>query len=414
MKILWILDDVLPDYCEEFGIRKFDKMGWVIGLLNYIEKCSGYEIAFCFPLRDSFRIHNGNKNGHRYYGFQMITDSVYSTEQEDSLLEIVRDYKPDIVHIWGTEFVHSLAMYRACSRYGIADKVIVNIQGLVYAYSKHYCEGVAQDYLSETAEGKITILSGQISFQERGVFEKELLTQVKYVIGRTDWDKACVTQINPNIQYFHVGEIMRDAFYENMGAWDVNKCIHHNIFISQGSYPVKGLHYFLEALPIILEKYPDTTVTVAGLSPLESKSYYGNYILHLLESKGLIDKVLFLGKQSADEMVYLFKNANVFVSASTIENSPNSVNEAMMIGTPVVASYVGGVMDVITHGESGYLYQTSAPYMLAFYVMKLFENDEICMKFSIQGVEAVKRIVDKKINGEATLKLCDSVKWGKI
>lgn len=412
MKILWIMDDVMPDYCEEFGIRKFDKQGWIVGLLNYIEKCSKHDIAFCFPLRDSFRIHNGNKNGHRYYGFQMIMDGVYSTEQEDNLLEIVKDYKPDIVHIWGTEFVHSLAMHRACNRYGIADKVIINIQGLVYTCSKHYCEGLPQDYLLKIEEDKTTILSGKINFQERGVFEKELLAQARYVIGRTDWDKACVTQINPKIQYFHIGEIMRDAFYENIGSWDVNKCMRHNIFISQGSYPVKGLHYFLEALPIILAQYPDTTVTVSGNSPLESKNYYGNYILHLLESKGLKDKVLFLGKQSVDEMLRLFKNANVFVSASVIENSPNSVNEAMMIGTPVVSSYVGGVMDVITHGESGYLYQTSAPYMLAFYVMKLFENDEICMKFSAQGVEAIKQVVDKKINGEGTLKVYNSIKWG--
>lgn len=405
MKILWILDDVLPDYCKEFGIREFDKMGWIVGLLHYLEKYSDYDISFCFPLKDAYRIHNGYKNGHSYYGFHMIMDDAYSKKLEDSLYEIIKEYQPDIVHIWGTEYLHSLAMYLACKRYGIEDKVIVNIQGIVSVCAKHFCEGVEQECLEKTIDGKATILSSKVNFQERGVFEKELLSQVQYVVGRTEWDKACVTQINPEVYYFHIGEIMRDIFYDNIGTWDIRKCIKHNIFISQGSYPIKGLHYFLEALPIILKKFPDTTVTVAGISPIESKNYYGNYIADKLLKNGLIEKVSFVGKQSAKEMLLLFQKANVFVSASTIENSPNSVNEAMMVGTPVISSYVGGVMDIIVHGESGYLYQTSAPYMLAFYVIKLFENDDLCKKLSKQGIDSVKKAVDREVNGKAVLKL---------
>ena len=61
--------------------------------------------------------------------------------------------------------------------------------------------------------------------------------------------------------------------------------------------------------------------------------------------------------------------------------SPNSVGEAMILGTPVVSSDVGGVKNMLTHNEEGFLYQHDAPYMLAFYVMELFENKENVLNF---------------------------------
>ena len=65
-----------------------------------------------------------------------------------------------------------------------------------------------------------------------------------------------------------------------------------------------------------------------------------------------------------------FLKSNVFVSPSTIENSPNSLGEAMLLGIPCISSDVGGVKNLLKHEEEGYVYQTDAPYMLAYYVKK--------------------------------------------
>ena len=54
----------------------------------------------------------------------------------------------------------------------------------------------------------------------------------------------------------------------------------------------------------------------------------------------------------------------------------------MILGVPSVASYVGGVPDMLKHKEEGFLYQHDAPYMLAHYVCKIFENEALAMKFS--------------------------------
>ena len=51
----------------------------------------------------------------------------------------------------------------------------------------------------------------------------------------------------------------------------------------------------------------------------------------------------------------LFANSHIFHS-SYIENSPNSVGEAQMVGVPVVASRVGGTDSMVEHGKTGFMY----------------------------------------------------------
>ena len=57
------------------------------------------------------------------------------------------------------------------------------------------------------------------------------------------------------------------------------------------------------------------------------------------------DKIEFLGRLSAEGMKQAYLDANVFVMPSTIENSPNSLGEAMLLGVPCVAADVGGVAE---------------------------------------------------------------------
>ncbi len=71
-----------------------------------------------------------------------------------------------------------------------------------------------------------------------------------------------------------------------------------------------------------------------------------------------------------------FLDANVYVMPSAIENSPNSLCEAQMLGTPVVASYCGGTPTLLTEGETGYFYRYEEYEMLAQIVMRMFEKGD--------------------------------------
>lgn len=67
---------------------------------------------------------------------------------------------------------------------------------------------------------------------------------------------------------------------------------------------------------------------------------------------------------------------------SSIENSPNSLGEAMLLGVPVVTSDVGGVKNMINHGVEGYVYPADEPYMLAHYVMEIFTSESKTIEMS--------------------------------
>ncbi len=161
------------------------------------------------------------------------------------------------MHIWGTEGSHSLAMVEACERAGIIDRVVISIQGLVSEYYYHYTaylphEIVTRYTLRDLFKGNLQ--KGKDVFYKRGVLEKEAIRRVKHVIGRTDWDRGCAWDINPNVTYHFNNETLRDEFYE--GEWNYSDCEKHSIFCSQGHYPIKGIHLVIEALNRIVKRLP--------------------------------------------------------------------------------------------------------------------------------------------------------------
>ena len=100
-------------------------------------------------------------------------------------------------------------MVEACEKLNILDKVVISIQGLVSEYAYHYfaylpSKIVNRYTLRDLIKGNIR--KGRKIFEKRGILEKEALEKVNYVIGRTDWDRACSWDINPNIKYYFNNE----------------------------------------------------------------------------------------------------------------------------------------------------------------------------------------------------------------
>ena len=108
-------------------------------------------------------------------------------------------------------------------------------------------------------------------------------------------------------------------------------------------------------------------------------------------------------------MAERYSKSHVFVCPSAIENSPNSVGEAQLIGTPVVASYVGGTMDMVEHNYSGLLYRYEETSMLAYNICKLFENSKICERLSKNGKTEAQKRHDKQINASTLYNIYKSI-----
>ena len=200
---------------------------------------------------------------------------------------------------------------------------------------------------------------------------------------------------------------MRQPFYQEV--WRYEGCKKHRIFASSCVYPVKGFHYLLEAFSIVLERYPDAILSVPGESffarGIKEKlrqQYYFRYLEKLCQERGLTEKIEFLGDLNAHQMKKAYLEANVFALPSTIENSPNSLGEAMLLGVPCVAADVGGVSNLLKTGE-GYVYQSTAPYMLAEYIMRVFQMGEEAEKMGALARRHAQLTHDPEGNLEALL-----------
>ena len=125
-------------------------------------------------------------------------------------------------------------------------------------------------------------------------------------------------------------------------------------------------------------------------------SGYGKYILNLLTKYKLQNKVSFLGPLDEHKMIEEYQKAHIFICPSSIENSPNSLGEAQLIGTPVIASYVGGIPDMVQNGKTGILYRFEEIEMLAEYIKQIFENDKLAKQLSENEIREAEKRHDKE------------------
>lgn len=408
MRILWLCNLALPEASILLGEPPSPMGGWIVSAASYLSDREGIELSVAFPQERINGVKELKGKQITYYAFPPVKHKEAASNRRNRHLEqILSQSKSDIVHLFGTEYPHSLAMANICGE----EKIVVSIQGLVSICQRHYALGLPL-YVQNIMTLSNVLLHDNIQlnhFKRHVNCEVQTLQKVQHIIGRTTWDKACTSQINPNAEYYHCNECLRDEFYNN--TWDIDRCEKHSIFVSQGSYPIKGLHSMLEAMGLIIKEFPAAKLYISGLDPTKlyldrlRRPYYGKYIRDLIDRLQLRENVIFTGLLNSKEMCDRYLRSNVFVSASSIENSPNSLGEAMLLGLPCVASDVGGVADMLTHREEGFVYQADAPYMLAHYVCELFWNREIALSFSAKAREHALKTHDRKTNTDKLIKV---------
>ena len=379
MKLLWLCN-MVPGAVKKAITGKEGNGLWVDHVLQDLRCQDDLEIRILCPYKKE---KSGNvDNWCSYRTFRTKLPYQYLPELECWFESELNDYQPDVIHIWGTEYAHTLALVNAAEKSGLLDRIAVSIQGLCSVYAGHYAEGLPDNVIRGMTLRDIlrrdNIVQQRRKFALRGELEVQALKKVRHIIGRTAWDKACTEMINPEAEYWYCNETLRPPFFRD--TWSYDSCKKHSIFASSCVYPVKGFHYLLEAVAEVAKQYPDVTVSVPGSSYLKAgrlrRSAYQKYLADLTRKYGLEEKILFLGGMDAEGMKNAYLDSNVFVLPSTIENSPNSLGEAMLLGVPCVAADVGGVTTMMTHDAEGYIYQSTAPYMLAHYIKLVFAMEE--------------------------------------
>ncbi len=152
----------------------------------------------------------------------------------------------------------------------------------------------------------------------------------------------------------------------------------------------KGLFTTLEALPLVLEKFPKLKFIICGVGPDEKK------LREAISTKGLGDHVVLPGWMNQKDLLDTYRYSHVFLHPSELthagdqEGIPNSMLEAMAAGLPVIATTHGGIPEAVTHGSDGYLVPERSPQQLARAIIALLSSPETLAAFSRQASVSVR------------------------
>lgn len=418
MKILWVTNVPLPEAASLMGSEPSFFGGWLVQASAALATTAGIDLSVAFP--DEHWSESLSLRGEQisFYPFPPASEATLRDGSSSLFFgELLETVEPDIVHIFGTEYSHALAVANICTAKG--QKFVVSIQGLISIAAKHYTTGLpARVQFRYTFRDLLrydNIRRQQSKFVQRGTHEIATLQLTRHVIGRTTWDKACVLQINPDARYHRCNEVLRSTFYQ--GSWSVDTCERWSILVSQGSYPIKGLHLLLEAMPIVLQRFPLLKVYVAGedittkrsIASMMRSTSYGKYLSELIRKHGLEEKVIFTGMLNEQQMRDQLLKAHIFALPSTIENSSNSLGEAMLMGLPCIAADVGGVRDLVQHGVDALTYQVDATYMLAHHICDVFTDDRLAANLSREARSHARVTHEVETNNSSLLRIYESI-----
>lgn len=164
---------------------------------------------------------------------------------------------------------------------------------------------------------------------------------------------------------------------------DFNDTIH--IIVTRNLEEIYGNDIVIRAFPQILKKFPKATLTIAGSGPQLQA------LKNLRDDLLLSDKVKFAGRLNRDQIIALYKSAHLMINASHIDNSPNSIIEALASAVPVVSSGVGGIPFLVTHNVHALLLEENNPEELAEMTIKLIEDASLREKLIENGLDLVRQ-----------------------
>ena len=307
--------------------------------------------------------------------------SLKSKTTTKAVKKLISIFKPDVVHIIGTEREVYYDILNSVGR----ERVIFSLTGIMSECAANYFGGLSKKVFYNRTIGDILRNGGPINeqklFKRISKTEELIIKNGKYFMGRTNFDRNFVFGLNENARYIKCGEVINPLFFDDQ--WNYRNCEKQSMFVSQASYPLKGLHKLLDSFPSVLEKFPNAKIYIGGPNILNEQNLiakikmttYGKFIKNKINKLKLPkNSIVFTGPLFPVQMKELYLKCNLFVIPSAIENSPNSLAEAMCLGVPCIGASVGGIPDMIDDNKNGILYPFNDAKQLSQKIINLFEN----------------------------------------
>lgn len=383
MKVLWL--SVNPAKFEE------RTSGSWIGALQEIiaQHCPEIELGITFEYgsapfkieRDGvtyYPIQNGNS---RWDRLRLKLSPRYEWKLLKPRLEkVVNDFRPDVIHCFGSEYAYGY-LQQAIPQI----PVIVHMQGFLNIYNASEMQALrVSDYYKMFHYNPLQMLHFRFRYNKNHVkdtMEREIMQLNHYFMGRTEWDRNIVRYYHPEAEYFHCPEAIRKAIKESPVRWKFQPTKTMHIVSISSASALKGNGIILQTARFLKEQGFDFHWRVAG----------DIHTFRLFESITGIShqdvNIELIGFINATTVAKELAEAEVYVHAAIIDNSPNSLCEAQLIGCPVVSAFVGGIPQLVEDGKSGIFYPYNEFHTLAFTLMNLHNDREKLEALSTYEIE---------------------------
>jgi glycosyltransferase involved in cell wall biosynthesis len=397
MRVLWFT--TTPSHGAIFLNHQDIGCSWIESLESSLTKRDNIELGIAF-LWSGKNIQPYKIDKTRYYPLPRKTvrgklkkfysrwsHKIATKENVPEYVKVVREFAPDIIHIFGTENDYGMMIPE------INVPCIIHIQGSLIMCDHKWYSGLTKSEVFLYSK-KWQLLKGHglfhsyFTFKKAADRERTIFKNARHFAGRTDWDRRLTATLSPTANYFHCDEMMRPTFY--LRQWFRQSSQKQYTIISVIRNVIyKGLETVYECKKMLGDLFPGMNIVwkIGGINEQDEIAYLvRRKYADAWERQG----IQLLGALQESELVNEMLNADVFVHPSHIENSSNGLCEAMLLGMPAIATYAGGTPSLLADKKEGILVQDGDPYALTGAIAELIREGDYANSL---GANARKRAI---------------------
>ncbi|HPS01755.1 MAG TPA: glycosyltransferase family 4 protein [Candidatus Sumerlaeota bacterium] len=390
MRVLWFTTIPMPAVDQRLGLGLVGSGGWMSQLLEELKARGQVRLAVATAANGLPDL-EFESDGVTYFTLHEGSPlrPLHREEELRKCAALVERWRPDLIHVHGLERFFGLLE----SRRLVTAPVVISIQGILAEVFRNlfgrlsFWDVARMERLRDIVRGRGWGWTWW-RYRQMALRETEIVRGARVFMGRTEFDRRFLLGLNPAARYYHVDELLRRPFHDV--RWNLETCERYRILFANASHPHRDIDTALEAVALLKGWFPDVRLCLPGA--IEETGGYGKHLSRRISRLRLQGQVEFLGFLSAERMAAELTRAHVFATSSRVENSSNSLCEAMRVGVPCVASRVGGLPSLAEEGRSALFFPPTDAGAMAERIARIFrENDLACSLGDAARERAVER-----------------------
>jgi len=407
MKILILSDSFLSDYTGGAEVIAFN-------LANGFQKLGNY-VYVITTVREKSK--TGQYDYHGLKVFRIYADyherwraylSLYNPQTVNQIKKIIKQIKPDIVHVHNIHYYLSYHSLKIAKKYSRA--VFLTAHDVMLFHYDKLIEFVNQNDLSipKKFNYKITHWQQLERFRKRynpfrNIVIRHYLKYVDKIFAVSQTLKDSLLQNNvKNVEVIYNGI--------DIAQWQINDEKLKNfkkkynlfnkkiVFFAGRLSDLKGRKKILKAMKIVKKQIPDILLLVAG-----EKDSYTETMIELVKNENF--PILFTGWIEGDDLKNAYHSSDIVVTPSICLDSFNLINiEGMICKKPVVGTCFGGTSEIVIDNKTGYIVNPLDVQTMAEKIIDLLKNSQKAIQFGQAGYERVKKHFSFEKQIQETLK----------